>query len=134
MIEHPRCRLTVSRDEETCLGHYCLAGNGRRIEPCEGFNRPVVISVAAVQECNKGAGIEQNAGFHRPKSSKYFLLVERSGGPSKMPHRSCNASCSEPGRGFNCRFFFTGRAGSFSSTRRRPSSTRSLSLRPRRAA
>jgi len=76
--------------------------------------------------------IEQDTGPHFPKPSKYFLLVDRSGGLSASSNiKCCSKSCAVT--------LLRGEGGSApaagaSSTWRSPSSRRSFSLRPRSAA
>src|SRR3984957_8216954 len=94
-----------------------------------------MVGVGRIKVCNKRPGIQDNARHYRPKSSKYFGLVDRSAGPSAPSSiRSFNRSCAVTFFGLAAFGSDWLPGGVLSITARNPSSRRSLSLRPLSAA
>src|SRR5262249_23625643 len=114
------------------FGQHRFAGDQGKLKGLPCFSGPFVIRIAPGSIGNQRSGIQQGTRPHRPKSSKYFLLVDRSDSPlSSIPYHSFIRSCA---LSFGLRVLRSGVSPGCSSTRRNPSTTRSFSLRPRKAA
>src|SRR5439155_22025723 len=85
--------------QEEGLGQHGLTGEqggggGPELRGC-----PFVVAVPAIDERDQRAGVHDDTAPHLPNPRMYFLLYERSPGPSTQPTRSPARSRTECGAG-----------------------------------
>jgi len=84
--------------QEAGFRHDRLAGQQRRRKSANLLRCPEMMLIAAVEQRDERTSVEQDGRFHSPKPSMYFLLVDKSAGPStSMQPIKCPASSATVG-------------------------------------
>src|SRR5262249_19156612 len=93
-------RQAIAVEQEASFGDDRLASNERLIVARKLRDGPIVENISRIEIRDQRSRIHHDAAHHLPKSSKYFLFVDKSVGPSGSSKiKSFSRSCAVTRRG-----------------------------------